>query len=126
MPTNSVTSVNQSTIDQIDEREPAPERAESVEDRLGVTALGDRAEPHRHFLHVIGDGNQNQQEPDQVEAVFRAGRRIGGNAACVVVGHHHDNAGTGKDQIELDRFPHFVEACSRAWKVDSRRSSPRR
>ena len=94
---------------QIEQREPAPERPETVEDRLRVTPLGDGAEPHGHLLNVVGDRDQNEQKPDQVVAVLGAGRRVGGDAARVVVGDHDDDARSGDDQVESDRLPSLAQ-----------------
>jgi hypothetical protein len=41
---------------EIAQREPAPELAEPLEDGLGMAALGDRAQAHRHLLDVVGHG----------------------------------------------------------------------
>ena len=108
---------------QVDQREPAPKRAEAVENRLGVAALGDRAQAHRHLLHVIGHRDQQQQEPDQVVAVLGARGRVGGDTAGVVVGDHHDDARSGDDQIELDRLPHFAQLVIQLGKVIHRANS---
>jgi hypothetical protein len=55
-----------------------------VEDRLGVSALGDGAEAHGHLLDLVGDRDEDQQEPDQVVAVLRPRSGVGGHAARVV------------------------------------------
>ena len=94
---------------EVDQRKPAPERAEPVEDGLGSAAFRHRAEAHRHLLHVVGGRDQQQQEPDQVVAIFGAGCGIGGDAAGVVVGHHHHDPGAGDDQVEPDRLPGLAE-----------------
>ena len=70
MPMYSVTRVSQLIDRQVEDREPAPERAEAVEDGLGVAALGDRAQPHGHLLDVVGHGHQDDEDPEQVEAVL--------------------------------------------------------
>ena len=90
---------------QIEQRKPAPERAEGVENRLGVAALGDRAQADCHLLDVVGHRNEQHQEPDQAVAVLGAGRGIGGDAAGIVVGDHDDDARAGDDQVEPDRLP---------------------
>jgi hypothetical protein len=60
--------------------------------------------PNRHFLDVIGHRSEDHEEPDQVIFVFGAGRRIGGDAARVVVGDHHHDARPGEHEIEADRL----------------------
>ena len=90
---------------QIEQGKPAPECPETVEDRLGVSALGDGTEAHGHLLDVVGDGDEDQQEPDQVVAVLGAGGRVGRDAARVVVRDHDNDAGTGEDQVKSSRFP---------------------
>ena len=89
---------------QVEQRKPAPEGAEGVEDGLGVAALGDRAQPDRHLLDVVGDRAQQDQEPDQAVAVLRAGRGIGGDAAGVVVGNHHHQPGPASTRYRRTAF----------------------
>ena len=78
---------------EVEDGEPAPERAEAVEDRLGVAALGDGAQPDRHLLDVVRHRHQDDERPEQVEAGLRAGLGVRGDAARVVVGHHRDDPG---------------------------------
>src|ERR1700733_9532422 len=100
---------------QIQQRKPAPERTEAIEDRFRVSALGDGAETHRHLLDVVGDRDQQHQDPDQVVAVLGPGRGIGRNATGIVVRNHDDQTGSGDDQVESDRFPRLakrvIESC---------------
>ena len=89
---NSVTSVSQSTSSRSSSENqpqngPKPSKIASAWPRL-VTA----PEPHRHFLDVIGHRPEDDEKPDQLNLVLRAGRRVGGDAAGVVVGDHHDDA----------------------------------
>ncbi len=95
---------------QVDQGKPAPERAETAENGLGMAPLGDGAQAHGHLLHVIRHGDEQDQEPDKVVTVLGAGGRIGGDAAGIVVGHHHDDARPGDDQIELDRLCPLAQA----------------
>ena len=88
---------------QVEDGEPAPERAEAVEDGLGVAALGDRPQPDRHLLDVVGHGHEDDEGPEQVEAGLGAGLGIGGDAAGVVVGDHRDDAGPDHGQQDQRR-----------------------
>ena len=89
---------------QVEQREPAPERAKAIEDRFGVAPLGHRPQPNRHFLDVIGDRPEDHEEPDQRILILCAGRRIGGDAAGVIVGDHHHDARPCEHQVQADRL----------------------
>ena len=51
-----------------------------------MTALGDGAQAHRHLLHEIGHGSENDKEPQKMCPVLRARCSVGSDAASVVVG----------------------------------------
>ena len=74
-----------------------------------MTALGDGAEAHGHLLDVVGDGDEQQQEPDEVVAVLRAGGRVRGDPAGVVVRNHDDDARPGDNQVQADRLPRLAQ-----------------
>jgi hypothetical protein len=70
-----------------------------------VASLGDCAQPHRHFLDVIRNGAQQNEKPNEVEAILRPGYRIGSDAPRIVVGNHHNNAWTRDHQKQFDGLP---------------------
>src|SRR5438874_8675629 len=90
---------------QVQEREPAPERSETIEYGLRVATLGNGAQAYGHLLDVVGDRYEDQQEPDQVVTVLRPGSGVGCDAARIVIRHHDDDARTGENQIESNRLP---------------------
>ena len=100
--------------DQVEEGEPSPERAECVENRLCVAALGDRAQPHRHFLDEIGHGTQDDEEPQEAIAVPGARCRVRRDAARVVVGNHDDDARARHGQEDGEPFPPSAEDIIKA------------
>ncbi len=83
---------------EIEDGEPAPERPESVKDRLGVAPLGNSAEPYGHLLDVVRHGHEYEEDPEQIEAVLRTGDRVGGYAARIVVCYHGDDAWSQNDK----------------------------
>ena len=91
---NSVTIVRKLSDEQIDDAEHSPEPAEPLEDQLGVTHAGHRAEPDHHLLVHDKDRDEQQQDPQQAVAVVLTCLGVGRDASRVVVAHHHDQAGT--------------------------------
>src|SRR4029077_10817528 len=90
---------------QVQQREPAPKRSETIEDGFREATLGDGAQAYGHLLDVVGDGDEEQQEPDQVVAVLRPGSRVGRDAARIVIRHHDDDARAGENEIESNHLP---------------------
>ncbi len=84
--------------DEVGQGEPAPERAESLENGLGVSPLGDGAEADGHLLDIVGRGAQDDEEPEKAVAETGAGRGVGRDPAGVIVGHHDDDPRPGYGQ----------------------------
>src|SRR5205807_3455137 len=80
-------------------------RSEAIEYGLREATLGDRAQAYGHLLDVVGDRDEDQQEPDQVVTVLRPGSGVGCDAARIVIRHHDDDARTGEYQVESKRLP---------------------
>ena len=79
--------------DQVRQGEPAPERPECIENSFRVAPLGDRAQPHGHFLDDVGHGAQDDQEPQEAVPVPGSRGRVCRYAAGVVVRDHDDHSG---------------------------------
>ncbi len=94
---------------QVGDGEPAPERAETLEDRLGVPAFCHGTQANGHFLHVIRHGDQDDEDPQQPHAVLGAGDRIGGDAAGIVVGDHDNDPGAEDGEEDEQPAPPALE-----------------
>ena len=70
-----------------------------VGDRLGQRASGDEAELGRQVLHQAGHHVGQHDDPDQQEAVLRAGADVGGDVAGIDVGDGGDEAGPSRSQL---------------------------
>ena len=55
-----------------------------------------------HLLNVVSHRAEQDQEPQQMEAVLGAGGGVGRDAASAVVGDHDDDARAGDDAEQLD------------------------
>ena len=93
---------------QVEEGEPAPERAETTEDRLCMPVLGNSPEAHRHLLDEIRNRPEKDEEPDKTVPEFCTGCRVGGYPASIVVRDHHDHAGPCEQQVDLDSLDDFA------------------
>jgi hypothetical protein len=74
---------------QRDQRERQPPRAHLADVR-GEAFAGDEADARRELLDAYHQRHRQEQRPDQREAELRAGLRIGGDAARIVVGRAGD------------------------------------
>ena len=91
MPMYSVIRVNQlisarSKMENHPQKEPKASKMASAWPRL-VTA-----QPHRHFLDVVGHGHENDERPEQIEPGLGPRFSVGRDPPGVVVGHHRDDA----------------------------------
>ena len=84
-----------------------------------MTALGDYPQAYGHFLHIVGDRDQNQKKPDKVIAIFCASGGVGGYAPGIIVSDHDHKARAG-NKIDLKCLPIFlnVEALAKPIKAN--------
>ena len=79
---------------QVDHREPSPERAEAVENQLGMAAVRGRAQADSHLLydacHQEGENHEGQEEAD---AETGSGRSVREHARPVILSEHDQNPG---------------------------------
>jgi hypothetical protein len=80
------------TTEQADQRQRQPTRTHLVDVRRQALARGP-ADPRRKHLDADHQRPGEEQRPDQRETELRAGLRVGGDAARVVVGGAGDEAG---------------------------------
>jgi len=67
-----------------------------------VAFAGGDAEARDHLLHEVADGEEEDEDPEEVEAVLASGLHVGGDGSGVVVGFHDDEAGTEDDEEAED------------------------
>ncbi len=91
---------------QVDHGEPSPERAEAVEDQLGMAAMRGRAQADGHLLydacHQEGEHDEGQEEAD---AETGSGRSIREHAGPVIFSEHDQNAGADQQPQQASAQP---------------------
>ena len=95
---NSVTIDQEVQEEQVADSNQPQNAAEALDDQPRVADAGHRAEPYDHLLVDDQHRDQQQQHPQQAGAVVLARLGVGGDAAGVVVGDHHDQPGADDRQ----------------------------
>ena len=88
---------------QVCQRKASPPLAEPLEDHGGVALARGDAQSCDHLLNEVADRQQDEHQPEQVQAVLPARLSVAGNGPRVIVGFHDNQA--RPDHQEMSQEP---------------------